>query len=122
MLDLLDLYINFRPHTVLGAKYANIDKFIALKGKMLKVGQELNLPRFDGMSKDQPSDTAATDQTTASSPQPLTGIGLTVFGDNKTSGGGVIENPTVRYMLDPGRARNERAIVDEHFRTEPIEE
>lgn len=114
MTDALDLYTHHRSQTLIGQDYT-LDKFIAVRIELNREASESRIPRYTEWH-DKPEDEKqekngkAANGTSSSnstiSPQ-SPGSRATV-GERGREG-------TVRFMLDPTRARDEKTQVKEYF-------
>ncbi|KAI4252844.1 MAG: hypothetical protein LQ352_004044 [Teloschistes flavicans] len=134
LLDLLDLYTHHRPSTIVGQDYV-LEKFISMRIALNQEASAEDAPRFtqsnrksgltNGVTsngvKDHKSTSSPREITTpkdVKSPQPL---GLTSVTGTPAQGKPGLKEGTVRFMLDPERARDEKHAVAEFFKTEEEE-
>ncbi|KAF2750224.1 cyclin-like protein [Sporormia fimetaria CBS 119925] len=123
ILDLLDLYTHYRTGTIVGPMYP-LETFISIRIQLNEEAAAKSIPRFADTPTAQETNGVAsskpTNGTTATSTSPDTPLSPNTIPPTPRSAG--TRNPgTVRYMLDPSRAREEREIVERYFR-EPTEE
>lgn len=123
MNDLLDLYTHHRSATIVGPDYA-LDVFIQIRISLNQESSAKSLPRYTMWSESgaaSPGDHAgqpngningAIVTPTSISPQSPARAGAP--GEKGKDG-------TVRFMLDPGRAKEEKRAVKEYFRPEEKE-
>ncbi|KAI4288416.1 MAG: hypothetical protein L6R35_002313 [Caloplaca aegaea] len=131
LLDLLDLYTHHRASTLVGQDHA-LEKFISIRIALNQEASAQHLARFtqserqealtngatsNGVKKGKdhkgltsPRDIASPNDT--KSPQPM---GLTSVTGTPVQGKPGLKDGTVRFMLDPKRARDEKHAVAEFF-------
>jgi CTD kinase subunit beta len=94
-----------------------VDKFLTIRIPLNQEVDAKKLPRYTNWRNGEPTngsrDGKAPDPKNAPIPNPLTPI--SAIGEKPKPGG---RDGTVRFMLDPERAENEKAIVSEYFKTE----
>lgn len=135
LLDLLDLYTHHRASTVVGQDHV-LETFINIRIILNQEASAQKYPRYtesitkkslsnsakpaaNGTSKDlrrfqpSPRDESVKDVSTPQSLGPSAANGMTT----SQSKPGVREG-TIRFMLDPERARNEKVAVGEFFKVE----
>lgn len=137
LLDLLDLYTHHRASTIVGQDHA-LEKFISIRIALNQEASTENLPRFtqsehkkaltngatsngsrekrDPKGLTSPRDIASPKD--IKSPQPM---GLTSVTGTPVQGKPGLKDGTVRFMLDPERARDEKHIVAEYFKMDEEE-
>lgn len=128
-MDLLDLYTHHRAHTIVGHDYP-LDTFIAIRITLNQEASAHNLPRYTYWSEPSSDSQRPGDKKTLSSSNSKTTNGstnatTTIPPPSPLQNGSVGErgkDGTIRFMLDPQRARDEKEVVKEFFRTEPVEE
>jgi len=160
--DLLDLYTQHRPLTLLGPHHP-IDRFISTSITLNEEAKAANLPRYtnwidapattttssatangikrlsNGLPKSPSTPSATTPQTAAPTPKPSSWMSVPTPNPNGNGNGnpnpntvpqhhqqhlpiGVRgQNGTVRFMLDPKRAKEERKVVEGFFKVEEEE-
>ncbi|KAL8990086.1 MAG: hypothetical protein Q9177_001172 [Variospora cf. flavescens] len=131
LLDLLDLYTHHRASTLVGQDHA-LEKFISIRIALNQEASAQHLARFtqserqealtngatsNGVKKGKdhkgltsPRDVASLNDT--KSPQPM---GLTSVTGTPVQGRPGLKDGTIRFMLDPKRARDEKHAVAEFF-------
>jgi CTD kinase subunit beta len=137
LLDLLDLYTHYKSSTVVGQDHS-LEHFISIRITLNQEASTNQYPRYtQGPRKQFPNGSKATNGTTKSKSSkdsrslssplddpskdlkvpPSTGPinGLTSHGKHGVKDG------TVRFMLDPERARDEKLAVAEFFKVEEEE-
>ncbi|MCJ1295913.1 RNA polymerase II C-terminal domain kinase beta subunit [Xylographa carneopallida] len=135
LLDLLDLYTHHRTITTVGQEYP-IETFIAIRITLNQEASANDYPRYTNSVKKRSlangTKTANGTKDTRSAKSPLSPQD-TLASDGKSSvtlspeaaaGAKVragLKEGTVRFMLDPERARDEKNIVAEYFRVEEEE-
>ncbi|KAL8647691.1 MAG: hypothetical protein Q9210_005407 [Variospora velana] len=137
LLDLLDLYTHHRASTLVGQDHA-LEKFISIRIALNQEASAQHLARFtqserqkaltngatsNGVKKKKdhkgltsPRDVASPKDT--KSPQPM---GLTSVTGTPVQGKPGLKDGTVRFMLDPKRARDEKHTVAEFFKMDEEE-
>lgn len=122
MNDLLDLYTHHRNATLVGPDYA-LDVFIQIR---ISLNQEVSaqaLPRYTNWvdhdtaspsENNQPNGTVNGAMATPTSISPQSPARAGAPGEKGRDG-------TVRFMLDPGRAKAEKNTVKEYFKPEEKE-
>ncbi|MCJ1418265.1 hypothetical protein MMC32_004612 [Xylographa parallela] len=135
LLDLLDLYTHHRTQTTVGQEYP-IETFIAIRITLNQEAAANDYPRYTNSVKKRSltngTKTANGTKDTRSAKSPLSPQD-TLVSDGKSSvtlsleaaaGARVragLKEGTVRFMLDPERARDEKMIVAEYFKIEEEE-
>ncbi|KAJ9364422.1 hypothetical protein DTO280E4_1668 [Paecilomyces variotii] len=115
LLDLLELYTHHRGSTSVGPSFP-VDKFLTIRIPLNQEVDAKKLPRYTNWRNGETNgsrdgkDPAAKNVPTQN---PLTPISAT--GERPKPGG---RDGTVRFMLDPERAQDEKAIVSEYFKNE----
>ncbi|KAK4984960.1 RNA polymerase II C-terminal domain kinase beta subunit [Elasticomyces elasticus] len=130
LLDLLDLYTHHRTATIVGPNYS-IESIIALRLTLNKEATASNLPRFtcqpasksangtsNGVSKPSPLSPFTDRKSSAFASPQSPGMGPTSATGTKVRVGERGRDGTVRFMLDPGRAHDEKEVVKEYFKEE----
>ncbi|KAL8713822.1 MAG: hypothetical protein Q9225_006698 [Loekoesia sp. 1 TL-2023] len=137
LLDLLDLYTHHRASTMVGQDHA-LDKFISIRIALNQEASAENLPRFtqserrkaltngttsNGVKEERDSKGITSPHDIVSpkdikSPQPM---GLTSVTGTPVQGKPGLKDGTVRFMLDPDRARDEKHTVAEFFKMDEEE-
>ncbi|MCJ1381179.1 RNA polymerase II C-terminal domain kinase beta subunit [Xylographa soralifera] len=135
LLDLLDLYTHHRTQTTVGQEYP-IETFIAIRITLNQEASANDYPRYTNSVKKRslingnkaangtkdnksatsplsPQDTLASDGKSSVTLSPEAAAGARVRAGLKEG--------TVRFMLDPERARDEKKIVAEYFKVEEEE-
>jgi CTD kinase subunit beta len=125
LLDLLELYTHYRNNTTIGPEFP-VDVFLEVRIPLNQEMDAKHLPRFTEW-KDHKSITNGATKTsngTKTSPKESSNIASpsTPALANGTRGriGERGRDGTVRFMLNPEREQEEKAIVAEYFK--PIEE
>ncbi|KAI4133580.1 MAG: hypothetical protein LQ338_000092 [Usnochroma carphineum] len=137
LLDLLDLYTHHRASTIVGQDHS-LEKFISIRIALNQEASAQHLARFTQSERNK----ALTNGTTSNgvkekkdpkgltsprdvaspkdikSPQP---IGLTSVTGTPVQGKPGLKDGTVRFMLDPERARDEKHTVAEFFKMDEEE-
>ncbi|KAL8727320.1 MAG: hypothetical protein Q9181_005752 [Wetmoreana brouardii] len=137
LLDLLDLYTHHRASTIVGQDHV-LEKFISIRIALNQEASADDSPRFTESKRKK----ALTNGTTSNgvkekkdprgltsppdaaspkdikSPQPL---GLTSVTGTPVQGKPGLKEGTVRFMLDPERARNEKHTFAEYFKVDEEE-
>lgn len=118
MLDLLDLYTDQRANTLIGQEYP-LEKFIGIRIELNREAKESRMPRYtedheipaqtpkDGQTANGVNGTNGT-SSKSSTISPQSPGSMASVGARGKEG-------TVRFMLDPVRARDEKAQVKEFF-------
>ncbi|KAL8778470.1 MAG: hypothetical protein Q9213_007393 [Squamulea squamosa] len=137
LLDLLDLYTHHRSSTIVGQDHA-LEEFISIRIALNQEASAKKLARFarsnreksttndvitNGMKEKKASQGLTSPRSIASpkdikSPQP---IGLTSVTGTPVQGKPGLKEGTVRFMLDPERARDEKHAVAEFFKMDEEE-
>ncbi|KAL8765240.1 MAG: hypothetical protein Q9209_007633 [Squamulea sp. 1 TL-2023] len=137
LLDLLDLYTHHRSSTIVGQDHA-LEGFISIRIALNQEASAKKLPRFalsnrekattkdvitNGVKEKKDSQGLTSPRSIASpkdikSPQP---IGLTSVTGTPVQGKPGLKEGTVRFMLDPERARDEKHTVAEFFKMDEEE-
>ncbi|KAL8640984.1 MAG: hypothetical protein Q9228_002157 [Teloschistes exilis] len=134
LLDLLDLYTHHRASTIIGQDYA-LEKFINMRIALNQEASAEDAPRYtqsnrkNGLTngttsngvkepKNSSSPREITTPKDIKSPQPL---GLTSVTGTPVQGKPGLKEGTVRFMLDPERARDEKHTVADFFKMEEEE-
>ncbi|KAL8811393.1 MAG: hypothetical protein Q9200_001827 [Gallowayella weberi] len=137
LLDLLDLYTHHRPSTIVGQDHA-LEKFISIRIALNQEASAEKLPRFaqsnrkQAMSngtatngvKDKKDPKGLTSPRSIASPKDVLSpqpIGLTSVTGTPVQGKPGLKEGTVRFMLDPERARDEKHTVSEFFKMDEEE-
>lgn len=127
---MLDLYTHHRTTTLVGLDYP-LDTFISIR---IALNQESSMHKYPRYTEwvNAPTSTATandTKKTGISSLKTTNGKLATPKSTSPqspsatpTSVGERGKDGTVRFMLDPARAKDEKNIVHEFFRTEEVEE
>lgn len=135
LLDLLDLYTHHRAATIVGQEHP-LDKFISIRITLNQEAIAAEYPRYTVWTDPPTSDPKKTPTTPAAPAAPVlpttNGKILTPKSisprspatpfSGTLSVGERGKDGTVRFMLDSSRARDEKKIVDEFFRTHEVEE
>ncbi|KAI9850715.1 MAG: RNA polymerase II C-terminal domain kinase beta subunit [Thelocarpon superellum] len=135
LLDLLDLYTHHRGATVIGGQYP-LDTFIAIRITLNQEASSRKYPRFtewpkkdrstngtkahDKIDNDTSLPTSRGDGSRRSSP-PSSTTGTSLSGGPKVRAGDRGRDGTVRFMLDPARAKAEKEVVDTYYKVEEEE-
>ncbi|KAI4197160.1 MAG: hypothetical protein LQ350_006104 [Teloschistes chrysophthalmus] len=131
LLDLLDLYTHHRASTIVGQDYV-LEKFISMRIALNQEASAEDAPRFiqsnrkngltNGTNSNGVKETSSPREITTpkdvKSPQPL---GLTSVTGTPVQGKPGLKEGTVRFMLDPERARDEKHTVADFFKMEEEE-
>ncbi|KAL9582713.1 MAG: hypothetical protein Q9212_003134 [Teloschistes hypoglaucus] len=134
LLDLLDLYTHHRASTIVGQDYV-LERFISMRITLNQEASAEDAPRFthsnrkNGLTngttsngvkepKNSSSPREITTPKDVKSPQPL---GLTSVTGTPVQGKPGLKEGTVRFMLDPERARDEKHAVADFFKMEEEE-
>ncbi|KAL8940633.1 MAG: hypothetical protein Q9216_002712 [Gyalolechia sp. 2 TL-2023] len=137
LLDLLDLYTHHRASTIVGQDHAP-DKFISIRIALNQEASTENLARFTQSEHKKAVTNGATSNGVKAkrdpkgltsprdivspkdiqSPQPM---GLTSVTGTPVQGKPGLKDGTVRFMLDPERARDEKHTVAEFFKMDEEE-
>ncbi|KAI4118944.1 MAG: hypothetical protein LQ345_001081 [Seirophora villosa] len=137
LLDLLDLYTHHRASTIVGQDHA-LEKFISIRIALNQEASAQHLARFtqserqealtngvtsNGVKEKKDSKGLTSPHEVASpkdirSPQPM---GLTSVTGTPVQGKPGLKDGTVRFMLDPKRARDETHTVADFFRMDEEE-
>ncbi|KAL9011829.1 MAG: hypothetical protein Q9173_003361 [Seirophora scorigena] len=137
LLDLLDLYTHHRASTIVGQDHA-LEKFISIRIALNQEASAQHLARFtqserqealangvtsNGVKEKKDTKGLTSPREVASpkdirSPQPM---GLTSVTGTPVQGKPGLKDGTVRFMLDPKRARDETHTVAEFFRMDEEE-
>ncbi|KAL8959877.1 MAG: hypothetical protein Q9193_003334 [Seirophora villosa] len=137
LLDLLDLYTHHRASTIVGQDHA-LEKFISIRIALNQEASAQHLARFtqserqealtngvtsNGVKEKKDSKGLTSPREVASpkdirSPQPM---GLTSVTGTPVQGKPGLKDGTVRFMLDPKRARDETNTVADFFRMDEEE-
>lgn len=118
MLDLMDLYQDHRMNSLIGQEYP-LERFIEVRIELNREAGESRMPRFTEYSEvatETPKDgkqTNGVNGTNGTSSKSST-ISPQSPGSMASVGARGKEG-TVRFMLDPARARDEKAQVKEFF-------
>jgi len=127
--DLLDLYTHHRAHTIVGPDYP-LDTFIAIRITLNQEASAHKLPRYTYWTEpsndsQRPGDKKTLPSSNNKAINGSTNLSTTISPHSPSQNGSVGErgkDGTIRFMLDPQRARDEKEVVKEFFRTEPVEE
>jgi CTD kinase subunit beta len=133
-LDLLELYTHHRSNTVLGPRFP-LEAFLTIRIPLNREAEDNQLPRFTNWQRDttaspKPNGAKAAKHANHKGKlenreknglkdtpaNPLTPTSAT--GEKMLTGGDRGREGTVRFMLDPERAKSEKTIVSEFFRVE----
>ncbi|KAI4095784.1 MAG: hypothetical protein LQ339_007147 [Xanthoria mediterranea] len=137
LLDLVDLYTHHRSSTIVGQDHA-LEEFISIRIALNQEASAEKLARFtqsnrekamtngtatNGVKEKKDSKGLASPRSIASpkdikSPQP---IGLTSVTGTSVQGKPGLKEGTVRFMLDPERARDEKHTVADFFKMDEEE-
>ncbi|KAL8966032.1 MAG: hypothetical protein Q9183_003555 [Haloplaca sp. 2 TL-2023] len=137
LLDLLDLYTHHRASTVVGQDHA-LEKFISTRIALNQEASAESSPRYTesnrkkaltngttsngvkekGTPKELTSPRDVASPKDIKSPQPM---GLTSVTGTPVQGKPGLKEGTVRFMLDPERARDEKHIVADFFKMDEEE-
>ncbi|KAL8728208.1 MAG: hypothetical protein Q9166_005556 [cf. Caloplaca sp. 2 TL-2023] len=137
LLDLLDLYTHHRASTIVGQDHA-LEKFISIRIALNQEASAEGLPRFAQSNRKKASTNgtatngvkdkkdvkvltspcSVTSSKDIRSPQPM---GLTSLTGTPIQGKPGLKEGTVRFMLDPERARDEKQTVAEFFKMDEEE-
>ena len=133
LLDLVDLYTHHRTLTLLGQTLP-LETFISIRIALNQEASAHHYPRYTMTRKDAAirarsnGEITKTSNGTKKGPQTPTSPGDNHSGDLATSPLSVngiskpgLKDGTVRFMLDPKRARDEKEAVGEFFRVEEEE-
>ena len=122
MNDLLDLYTHHRAATVVGPDYP-LDVFIQIRIVLNQEASNASLPRYTNWSDESnasPSENAHVNGIANGSMATPTSISPQSPARTATTGEKGREG-TVRFMLDPERAKIEKSTVKEYFKPEEKE-
>ena len=114
MHDVLDLYTHHQRATLIGPEYP-LDKFIAVRIELNREATESRIPRYTEWH-DEPQD--AKSDTNGKATNGTSNSSTTISPQSPGSRASVGERGkegTVRFMLDPSRARDEKTQVKEFF-------
>jgi CTD kinase subunit beta len=126
LLDLLDLYTNHRPNSAIGSFYP-LETYINIRIALNQEASAAGISRFAQYAFETPP------QATNGTSKPRNGVdpkspvtpmtpGTLSPGSGPTSAIGVRgQNGTVRFMLDPARARFEKVEYDKYHKMEEEE-
>ncbi|KAL8859295.1 MAG: hypothetical protein Q9178_004233 [Gyalolechia marmorata] len=137
LLDLLDLYTHHRSSTIVGQDHA-LEEFISIRIALNQEASAEKLPRFAQSNSERTKTNGTTtngvkdkkDQKGLISPRSITSpkgikspqpIGLTSVTGTPVQGKPGLKEGTVRFMLDPERARDEKHTVAEFFKMDEEE-
>ncbi|KAL8698171.1 MAG: hypothetical protein Q9224_001969 [Gallowayella concinna] len=137
LLDLLDLYTHHRPSTIVGQDHA-LEKFISIRIALNQEASAEEVPPFaqsnrkqamtNGTAtngvKDKKDPKGFTSPRSIASPKDVISpqpIGLTSVTGTTVQGKPGLKEGTVRFMLDPERARDEKHTVAEFFKMDEEE-
>ncbi|KAL8682453.1 MAG: hypothetical protein Q9186_001496 [Xanthomendoza sp. 1 TL-2023] len=137
LLDLLDLYTHHRPSTIVGQDHA-LEKFISIRIALNQEASAEEVPPFaqsnrkqamtNGTAtngvKDKKDPKGFTSPRSIASPKDVISpqpIGLTSVTGTPVQGKPGLKEGTVRFMLDPERARDEKHTVAEFFKMDEEE-
>ncbi|MCJ1249709.1 RNA polymerase II C-terminal domain kinase beta subunit [Trapelia coarctata] len=132
LLDLLDLYTHHRSHTTVGQDHS-IETFIAIRITLNQEASANKYPRHTKFAKKKTltngvKTTNGTKDIKSSTRSPIsprdpfasenksTPASPVTAGGTKTRAG--LKEGTVRFMLDPERARDEKKLVEEYFKVD----
>ncbi len=126
LVDLLDLYTQHRAATTVGPDYP-LDTFIAIRIALNQEAHANKYPRYTQWKDLPPTDldTKKTNPGTKSTNgSMITPTSISPQSPSTTAGtvGERGKDGTLRFMLNPGRARDEKMIVKEFFKIEEVEE
>ncbi|KAL8904556.1 MAG: hypothetical protein Q9171_007014 [Xanthocarpia ochracea] len=137
LLDLLDLYTHHRSSTIVGQDHA-LEEFISIRIALNQEASAEKLPRFAQSNSERTKTNGTTtnglkdkkDQKGLISPRSISSpkeikspqpIGLTSVTGTPVQGKPGLKEGTVRFMLDPERARDEKHTVAEFFKMDEEE-
>lgn len=132
LLDMLDLYTHNRSSTSVGPPYT-LEHFINIRIALNQEASAANIPRFALYAfEEATSDSQASasngvklrnglDPTSPNTPATPGTISPRTDQPPKSAIGQRGQEGTVRFMLDPARARDERAEVDRYYKNEEEE-
>ncbi|KAL8913206.1 MAG: hypothetical protein Q9172_007341 [Xanthocarpia lactea] len=137
LLDLLDLYTHHRSSTIVGQDHA-LEEFISVRIALNQEASAEKLPRFAQSNSERTKTNGTTtngvkdkkDQKGLISPRSIASpkeikspqpIGLTSVTGTPVQGKPGLKEGTVRFMLDPERARDEKHTVAEFFKMDEEE-
>ena len=138
LLDLIDLYTHHRTSTIVGLEYA-VDTFIGIRIELNQEASSGEHPRYtrsraqEAVTNGVQSPNGVTNPTkdkkdprTPTSPNSDPSTTLKSPSSRSTNGTpnqgkSGVKDSTVRFMLDPKRARNEKAAVAKFFKVEEEE-
>ncbi|KAL8946911.1 MAG: hypothetical protein Q9222_006756 [Ikaeria aurantiellina] len=137
LLDLLDLYTHHRAFTIVGQDHA-LEKFISIRIALNQEASTKDIPRFTQSNhkkaltngtttngvKDRKSPKGLTSPRDVMSPKDVKSpqsIGLTSVAGTPVQGKPGLKEGTIRFMLDPERARDEKHTVAEFFKVDEEE-
>ncbi|KAF7846200.1 hypothetical protein BT93_L4871 [Corymbia citriodora subsp. variegata] len=134
LLDLLDLYTHHRGATTVGPNFT-IESFISTRITLNKEASAANFPRYTEWherktalngangSKISPASPASDPKSSHTvSPNSPSVMGPTSATGAKSRVGERGKDGTVRFMVDPQRAREEKATVEKYFAPDEFEE
>ncbi|KAL8712000.1 MAG: hypothetical protein Q9220_003696 [cf. Caloplaca sp. 1 TL-2023] len=131
LLDLVDLYTHHRASTIVGQDHA-LEKFISIRITLNQEASTKDIPRFTQSKhknaptngaktngiKDHKSPKGVTSPRDIVSPKDIKSpqsIGLNSVNGTPVQGKPGLKEGTIRFMLDPERARDEKHTVAEFF-------
>ena len=132
LLDLLDLYTHHRTSTIVGPQYA-LEMFISIRITLNQEASAKHLPRYTGNGvkthvNGEKATNGVKEKTPKKSNKAQVGLGdIATIEDKSTAMNGSsppkpgLKDGTVRFMLDPQRAKEEKSIVSEFFTFEEEE-
>jgi CTD kinase subunit beta len=127
LLDLLELYTHYRNNTTVGPDFP-VDVFLEVRIPLNQEMDAKHLPRFtewkDHRTTTNGAAKALNGTKTSPKESPNTASPSTSGVANGTRGriGERGRDGTVRFMLNPEREQEEKAIVAEYFKPEEVEE
>ena len=123
MNDLLELYTHHRNATIVGPDYP-LEVFIQVRINLNQEASQQSLPRYTNWPE---AETASPSE----NPSPINGATNGIIATPKSispqsparagAPGEKGRDGTVRFMLDPGRAKSEKSVVKKYFAPEEKE-
>lgn len=125
LVDLLDLYTHYRTNTLVGPEYP-LDTFIQIRITLNQESTAQEYARYTEWHETSPRDAAVPNTKkpngTPGNTNGTAATSTTVSPQTPSSAPGKVDRDgTLRFMLDPQRAREEKNIVDRFFKVEEEE-
>lgn len=130
---MFDLYTHHRANTLIGPEYP-LETFINIRITLNQEAAEHNYPRYTEWQEPKPASPPkeekkkpegirlANGKVIAAKGSPPASPATPATPSQTLAPGERVKDGTVRFMLDPERAKDEKVVIKEFFRTEEVEE